>query len=311
MSLIEFKNVTKVYQKDFWSKKLFAVNNLSFSVPEKSITGFVGPNGAGKTTSIKMAIGLVRPTSGSVSIRGISSHEPNARHKVAYVSEQPYFYHHLSVAESLAFTYKLNRFPNHKLAAECTRVLAAVQLQGNEQTRINTMSKGMQQRLNMAHALLGDPDIFIFDEPMSGLDPLGRRLFRDLFRTLAGQEKCVFFSTHILEDIESLCDFVVVLSRGSLHYAGNVADLLSKHTSGIEIDVPRLSADVAAALTSQGCEITYPANTRNSIFVPGSVNVQTCQNFLYTNKIFPYAIRPRTSSLESVLYAVEDKEPRS
>ncbi len=169
------------------------------------------------------------------------------------------------------------------------------------------MSKGMQQRLNMAQALLGDPDIFIFDEPMSGLDPLGRRLFRTIFRHLAKEGKCVFFSTHILEDIEQACDKVVVLSRGSISYAGGVKELLDKYNSGTELIVPQLSNELMEKLAAKGCTITEHDSMHHALFVPIDNNIAECQDLLHENKIYPSAITPHTHSLESILYASEEE----
>ncbi len=303
MSLLELKKVSKLYRNHFWDKQVPAVTDLSFSVREKSVTGFIGPNGAGKTTCIKMLLGLTRPTNGSAFIRGVPSDKPEARRKVAFVSEQPYFYRHLTVRESLTFVYTLNKFPAEKLTAEIDRVLHTVQLADKSDIKIHTMSKGMQQRLNMAHALLGGPDIYIFDEPMSGLDPLGRRLFRGLFHNLAKNEKCVFFSTHILEDIESLCDQVIVLDKGKKVYAGGVNELLSRNTAGTEVRVAGLTDGHMAGLGTQGYEITDLDEGHHVVFVPADKSVESCQKYLYANNIFPSAIHPRAASLESILYA--------
>lgn len=306
MPLLELKNVSKSYRNHFWNKQVPAVTDLTFSISEKSITGFIGPNGAGKTTSIKILLGLIRPDKGYSFIRGVPSQNPLSRNKVAYVSEQPCFYTHLTTIESLTFLYTLNKFPKEKLHSEIERVLAAVKLTGTENKKINAMSKGMQQRLNMAQALLGDPDIFIFDEPMSGLDPLGRRLFRTVFRQLAKEGKCIFFSTHILEDVEQLCDNVVVLSRGSISYAGGVKDLLDKYNSGTELIVPKLSHELMETLETKGCTITEHDSAHHALFVPIDNDINECQDFLHNNKVYPTAITPRTHSLESILYASEE-----
>jgi len=302
MNVIEFNNATKIYLKGFFRKKITAVKNLSFTLSEPGITGFIGPNGAGKTTSIKMLLGLVRPTSGSVSIRGISSEYPKARNKVAFVSEQPYFYPYLTIYESLAFVYKLNGYNLNKLKNEMERVLNAVHLENIGGRKINEFSKGMQQRLNMAHAIIGNPDLFIFDEPMSGLDPIGRRLFKDIFCDLADQGKSVFFSTHILEDIESFCDKVVVLSNGSLVYSGNIRPLLSRGVLGTEIVVKNLTDENTDVLSGMKFEISTFDNEEYMIFIPSGGDVDKCQEYLYSNHIYPVSIKPRVKSLESILY---------
>jgi len=302
MPLLELTKVSKSYRNHFWNRAVPVITDLSFSVPEKGITGFIGPNGAGKTTSIKILLGLLKPTQGSAFIRGIPSDRPEARKKVAFVSEQPCFYHHLTARESLTFVYKLNRFPPDRLNPEIDRVLQTVQLPAIGDKKIHTLSKGMQQRLNMAHALLGDPEIYIFDEPMSGLDPLGRRLFRELFRDLARKDKCVFFSTHILEDIELLCDHVIALDKGKKVYAGTLSELLARNTAGSEIRVTAVPENSITELHELGYTISEVDENTLVIFIPADKDVLSCQKFLYEKNIFPAAITPRSSSLESILY---------
>lgn len=302
MSILKFDNVTKIYKKGFFEKKIPAVQNLSFAAEGKKITGFVGPNGAGKTTSIKMLLGLVRPTSGVITIKGITAQDPHARRSVAYVSEQPYFYPYLSIQESLQFSYRLCGYNPADLTREIQRVLHLVQLSDIAQKKIHELSKGMQQRLNMAHALVGNPEIFIFDEPMSGLDPIGRRLFREIFRSLSQQGKCIFFSTHILEDIESLCDSVVVLSKGNLVYAGDIDQLLSRGILGTEILVEGLQAKHLDYLGLCGTTVTSVDSSKSLIFIPTTDTPQKSLQYLVTQNIYPISIKPRMQSLESILY---------
>ncbi len=302
MNFLELKTVSKSYRNHFWSRAVPALQDLSFVVPQKGITGFVGPNGAGKTTSIKILLGLLTPTAGSAYIRGVPSHLPEARRNVAYVSEQPYFYHHLTARESLTFAYRLNRYPPDKLTAEIDRVLQTVQLTAIGDKKIHTLSKGMQQRLNMAHALLGNPSIYILDEPMSGLDPLGRRLFRDLFLDLAAKDKCLFFSTHIIEDIERLCKYVIALDKGAMVYAGSLDELLARNTAGAEIHVDAIPENIIGRLHERGYTVTTVDPDNRIIHVPTDKEAQVCQKLLYEHNIFPKTISRRTASLESILY---------
>lgn len=302
MALLEFKNLTKIYKKGFLAKKIRAINNLSFSVQENGITGFIGHNGAGKTSSIKILLGLVKPTSGSSFINGIASPLPKARKKVAFTSEQPYFYTHLSVVEQLAFVYKLNSLKIEKQQSEIERVLNVVDLFEVRNKNIHTLSKGMLQRLNMAQALLGDPDIFIFDEPMSGLDPLGRRLFRNIFIDLAGKNKCIFFSTHILEDIQSVCQNVVVLEKGSLIFQGKIKDLISENMTGTEIVVKKMANNHCNFMSSMGFEVSSLDERNQMIFIPREGNPTSCHNYLYEHKIYPLSIKPRACQLEEIFF---------
>jgi len=232
--VIELKNVTKIFNEALEEKAKIAVNDLSFSVEKGGITGFIGPNGAGKTTAIKMILGLVRPTKGSISLMGMPASDKKSRQKVTFVSEQPYFYEHLTAYETLKFICHLKRFPKDKIDGEIARVLEIVEMSENAKRRVKSFSKGMQQRLNMAQSLIGNPELIIMDEPMSGMDPLGRRLFRQLFKDLAAQGITIFFSTHIVEDIEALCDRIVVLADGKLHLQGNVAEIVNSAGTSLE-----------------------------------------------------------------------------
>jgi len=261
--VIELTHVTKIFNKALEEKAKTAVSDLSFSVEAGGITGFIGPNGAGKTTSIKMILGLYLPTTGSVTLMGKPAQTPQARNEVAYVSEQPYFYEHLSAEETLVFIYQLKQLPPRAMANEIERVLNIVELTPHRKGRVKKFSKGMQMRLNMAQALLGNPKLIIMDEPMSGLDPLGRRLFRSLFKKLADQGITIFFSTHVIEDIETICDRIVVLSKGKLHYMGDVATLVQSTKIGTEYHLPPLEPKVAQKLSQldNSTLTTNPDNT--------------------------------------------------
>jgi len=302
MSLIEFQKVTKIYRKGFRAIKVPSVVDLSFTVEEGRIVGFVGPNGAGKTTSIKMMMGLVRPTSGTILIQGKKAPAPESRTGISFLSEQPYFYDHLTVLESLHFAYRLNRLAPHRMQEEIRRVLEKVKLTDAQKKKVREMSKGMQQRLNMAQALLGDARIYILDEPMSGLDPIGRTLFRSIFRELVSQGKSIFFSTHILDDIEQVCDSVVVLSKGKLTYQGAIADILDKGFIGTDIRVDTVSDAVRTHLLAAGFDVTDPFPGTSLIFIPAGKDPRTCQELLYERKIFPKSIESRRTSLEALLY---------
>ena len=260
------------------------------------------PNGAGKTTTIKMILGLVRPGRGGVTIDGRSAADPRSRIQVAYVSEQPYFYDYLTVVESMRFLGQLRGVADTALAKQISEILERLGLAEHAGKKVRTLSKGNQQRLNFAQALLGDPSIFILDEPMSGLDPLGRRLFREIFRDLAGRGKTIFFSTHILEDFESLCERVLVLSRGRKVYDGPIPALLEAGFTGTELTVPRLDGAARSYFATAGCICADPLPGATTIFVPKEGDLRSVQQWLAEKEIFCAAIARRTGSLETLLY---------
>ena len=309
MSIITLKEVTKTYKKGFRGIPFKAVDKLCVSVEENRITGFVGPNGAGKTTTIKMVMGLVKPDEGSIKIRNTDASLPLSRSKVAYVSEQPYLYRHLSVKETLCFFSRLIGLEKSKIQREVGRVLEIVELTGKEKMRIKDMSKGMQQRLNMACGLLGDPDLFILDEPMSGLDPPARRLFRNLFLELGRAGKTIFFSTHILEDIETVCEDVVVVDKGTLRYSGEVVTLLEKGYIGTELTISSIADELVEILKDRNWSVTCNPDGSYRIFLSEETELMECQNVLYQHGVFCSSVVRRTMPLENLLYdnIVENK----
>ena len=280
MNAFELTNVSKWYRKDFWASRKCAVSNVSFVVKKERVTGFIGPNGAGKTTSIKMIMGLVIPDSGTVTLYGVKAGLPQSRSGIAYLSEQPYFYGHLTVEESLRFAGDLLGLAKTTMGSEIERVLSLVDLTGNNRSKVKGLSKGMQQRLNMAQALLGKPHTLILDEPMSGMDPPGRRLFRMLFKKLADDGVTIFFSTHILDDVEAGCDDVVVLSKGALYYSGKVESLLEKGLQGEDMVVCGLTDDCVKKVAAVGCQVSEVKEHYQTIFVPTGTDSEMVQDIL-------------------------------
>lgn len=311
MNIIELKDLTKVYRKGFRARKIPAVVNMNFSVKKNRVTGFVGPNGTGKTTTIKMITGLVRPTRGTVEINGVNSFSPHSRKGVSYLSEQPCFYGHLNVVEALSFAANLLGIPPKKIDSEIDRVLNIVEMAEKKTVKVKELSKGMQQRINMAQSLLGNPHIMVLDEPMSGMDPPGRKLFRSIFSDLKSQGKTIFFSTHVLDDIEAVCEDVVVLSKGKLVYSGGVKELLQTGYLGKEMVVSGGIETEKEALKDMGCSITQRDND-TVIFVPENKDYHAVQHFMFSKGRSFTSIKSSSKSLEELLYRSEqDMEHKS
>lgn len=303
MNTIEVRQITKIYRKGFRGIKVPAVVDLSFNVGNGKITGFVGPNGAGKTTTIKMITGLVFPTSGTVLLNGKSVADVKARRGVAYLTEQPYFYAHLTVSEMLDFSARLIQLPSSSVSGEIDRVLELVEMNHKRTAKIRELSKGMQQRINMASALLGSPHTLILDEPMSGMDPPGRRLFRKLMTRLNREGCTLFFSTHVLDDVETLCDDVVVLQQGKLVYSGMVASLLEQGFTGTEIVIGTIGETLQSELKNAGCTFA-PATAENGsiVTIPKNGSLSDVQKLLCENGCYPKSIQQRSMTLEELLY---------
>src|ERR1700751_2828003 len=236
MNAIEILGLEKTYSVGFWRKRpKCALRPLHLTVEEGEIFGFLGPNGAGKTTTLKMLMGLVFPTGGSARILGMDVNDPQVKAQIGFLPEQPYFYNYLTARELLEYYGRLSGIVGKDLSPRVEKVLGRVGLPDVRGVQLRKFSKGMLQRVGIAQAILHEPKIVFFDEPMSGLDPMGRREVRDLMEQLKQEGKTVFFSTHILSDAEALCDRVAVIHQGELRGVGAVADLTSSVHGKVEI----------------------------------------------------------------------------
>ena len=228
MAILKFQDVEKALPFGFWLRKKEVLRGVSLSVEQGEIYGFLGPNGAGKTTSIKCLLGLLFPDSGSVELFGDPGPTLAARHRLGYLPEQPYFYPHLKGRELIEYFGRLFGLRGAVLHNKAEQLLAMVGLPDDGEKLIGQYSKGMLQRLGVAQALVNDPDLVIFDEPMSGLDPIGRREVKDLIMSVKERGATVFFSSHILSDAEALCDRVGLLVNGKLRFERKIDDLLDE-----------------------------------------------------------------------------------
>ena len=236
MAAIEILGLEKTYSVGFWHKQpKCALRPLHLAVAEGEIFGFLGPNGAGKTTTLKLLMGLVYPTGGSARILGMEINDPQMKAQIGFLPEQPYFYDYLTAAELLEYYAQLSGVAPRERHHRVHEVLGQVGLPDAGGVQLRKFSKGMLQRVGIAQAILHDPKVLFFDEPMSGLDPMGRREVRDLMVQLKQKGKTVFFSTHILSDAESLCDRVAIIHRGELRGVGAVADLTASVEGRVEI----------------------------------------------------------------------------
>ena len=224
--VLAVSDLAKTFRKPFTGRAVEAVRGVSFAVERGEIFGFLGPNGAGKTTTIKMLTGLIAPTRGSASIFGIPAPSPEAMGRVGFLPENPYVYPYLTPREFVALCGRLSGLGGASLDARVARVLERVGIAYAMDRAVRTMSKGMLQRVGLAAALVHEPELLVLDEPMSGLDPVGRKEVRDLIEGEQRAGRTVFFSSHILSDVEMLCDRVCILRRGEVVVAGRMDELL-------------------------------------------------------------------------------------
>src|SRR5262245_1747924 len=236
MHAIEIQDLSKDYAVGFWKKQLRpALKSLSLTVNAGETFGFLGPNGAGKTTTLKLLMGIIFPSSGSARILGKDCMDPEVKRKVGFLPEQPYFYDYLSATELLDYYARLSGVAPEGRKQRIDVLLERVGLGDVGSKQLRKFSKGMLQRVGIAQAIVHDPELIFLDEPMSGLDPLGRHEVQELIQSLKDQGKTIFFSTHILSDAEALCDRVAVIHKGELRGIGVVNDLRSSVAGTSEV----------------------------------------------------------------------------
>jgi ABC-2 type transport system ATP-binding protein len=231
-----------------WLKRRRVLRGLSFEVRANEIFGYLGPNGSGKTTTLKILMGLLLPDRGSVTILGSALASPAWRHRAGFLPENPYFYDYLSAREYLDYVGRLFGMPAALRTQRARELLQLVGLQRSADLSLRRYSKGMTQRLGIAQALVNDPEVVFLDEPMSGLDPIGRHLVRQIILELKERGKTVFFSTHILSDAETLCDRVALLRSGELLKVGRLDEILGLEVSHMELLVSGLPEAALARL---------------------------------------------------------------
>jgi ABC-2 type transport system ATP-binding protein len=249
--IVSVEDVTKDVRPGFGLRRKRVLHGISFCVREGEIFGFVGPNGAGKTTTLKLLMGLIRPTSGRARVLGHDVGETAFRRHVGFLPENPYFYDYLTGRETLEFYAKLCGVPRARRGPRIDELLERVGLSHAADARLRTYSKGMQQRVGIAQALVHDPDVVFLDEPMSGLDPIGRKDIRDLVLRLRDQGKTVFMNTHILHDVELVCDRVAIIVAGRIRYEGAIQDFVEVGERQTDVLVEGLPAEAAARVEEE------------------------------------------------------------
>jgi ABC-2 type transport system ATP-binding protein len=245
---IETEGLTKDFFVGFWRPRPYrALDALTLSVAPGEVFGFLGPNGAGKSTTLKLLMQLIYPTSGEARILGKPAGDVGVRQRIGFLAENPYYYDYLTAEEVLAYFARLFGFRGADVTARVARVLDEVGIAAERRMRLRQFSKGMLQRVGLAQALINEPELVFLDEPMSGLDPLGRRQVRDLILRLKQRGCTVFFSSHILSDAEALCSRVAIMAQGRLVASGALSELAQFELKGWELVV----SDVGEALRAQ------------------------------------------------------------
>ncbi len=246
--MLEILDVKQSFRTGFWLKQTEVLKGITFTVPAKSVFGFLGPNGAGKTTLIHLITGIKRPSQGQILLDGVPAHEKAAKVRIGYLPERPYFYDHLTGEKLLQFFGRLTGMADREIESRIPSVLESVGMLHARKLELKKYSKGMLQRIGIAQAIIHSPQFLVLDEPMSGLDPVGRKEIRELILSLAREGRTIFFSSHVIPDVEAICDSVAMIRKGELIGCGSVNQFLSRESNPVEIGFSRLPLEQAKGL---------------------------------------------------------------
>ena len=296
---IRTEQLSKTFRVGFWARKVKAVEDLSFQVRSGEIFGLLGPNGAGKTTTIKMLLSFVRPSRGRASIAGHAAGSLAARKAVGYLPENPALYEFLTGEEYLRFAGRLAGLSRRDARAQARVLVERVGLAGRADRTVRKFSKGMVQRLAIAQALIGDPPIVVLDEPMSGLDPIGRKDVRDLIFELRRQGRTVLFSTHILSDVEAICDTVGIMIGGRLTDCGALSNLLQPGVRAVELVARAIPEDVVRGLVQGGAE-AMQRDGATVLTLPSEARAQEAVRAIVAAGGVLVSLSPHRDTLESL-----------
>jgi ABC-2 type transport system ATP-binding protein len=293
---IRIDNLQKSFRLGFIPKTRPILKGITFSVREGEIFGYLGPNGAGKTTTIKCILSLIHPDAGTIEIFGRPHLSPRSRQSLGFLPENPYFYDYLTASEFLAFTADLFGLDRAEKEARIARLLKVVGLERAAGLPLRKFSRGMLQRVGLAQALINDPRLVILDEPLGGMDPLGRKEIRDIIVRFKAEGKTVFFTSHILQDIEMICDRVAIIVGGRIVKEGGLRDLVSEKVLFTEVTVSGISPEIFAGLG----ENVSTQGDRVLLKVYDEAKVNDVLTLVHDRQGRLVSLSPRTETLEDI-----------
>jgi ABC-2 type transport system ATP-binding protein len=307
--ILKTEALRKTFKVGFWGRQVTALEGLDLEVRQGEVFGFLGPNGAGKTTTLKILMGLIYPTGGQAWLFGKPIGDRDSKARLGFLPESPYFYDYLTGAEFLRFYADLFGLSGPIVNRRIGELLELVGMTHARDLQLRKFSKGMLQRIGIAQALINDPELVVLDEPMSGLDPIGRKEIRDLILRLKEEGKTIFFSSHILHDAEMLCDRVSILVKGRLVAMGRVSDLIgAASTHSIEVLVEGLGSEGVAQVKPFTEKVTVTGD-RALLTLKGQQSVSEVLERIRTAKAKLISLTPQNSSLED-LFMREVREQR-
>lgn len=299
-NVVQIQDIRKVFRVGFWGRRVTAVDQVSLDIRRGEVFGFLGPNGAGKTTAIKILMGLIYPTSGMARIFGHPVGDPQAKAKLGFLPESPYFYDYLTSREFLRFYGHLFSVWGKSLDKRVDDLLELVGMTHARDLQLRKFSKGMLQRVGIAQALINDPELVVLDEPMSGLDPIGRKEVRDLIFRLKESGKTVMFSSHILHDAELLCDRVAMIMKGRLVACGPVTELIEQGaTHHVEVVIDHLPPEGLEHLRPLSEKIVTQGS-RVMVVLKSPQQVDGALDIIRASKAALVSLTPHKSSLEEL-----------
>lgn len=297
--MIFLEDVCKSYKTDLLKPKKMVLNKVSFEIKKGSITGFLGANGAGKSTIIKLIMGFIHLDQGKIFFDpSLGESKKSIYSKIGFLPERPYFYPHLSGREFLTYLAGLDEIAHFTVQEKIEIYSERLDLKDHLDKKINNYSKGMMQRLGLISCLVHDPLILILDEPLSGVDPVGRKEIKEILLELNDRGKTIFFSSHILSEVEEICDRLVILDAGNLKFSGNKIDLLPKKNSFIIKfwgKVEKINPNLILDIKNKG---------ENIIIETPEEMLQECLNEILAQKSILYSINRKNSSIDEAIYGI-------
>lgn len=306
--MIKTIDLCKTYVKRV-QEKVYALKSLNLEIKKGEIFGFLGPNGAGKSTTIKLILDIIKPTSGKVHLLNIDAANPESRKRVGYLPENPSFYDYLTAEELLWFAGRTHNIDGDIIAKKTGELLELLDLTEAKSTPLRKYSKGMVQRAGLAHALIHDPDLLILDEPSSGLDPIGRRKVADLLLDLKNRGKTIFFSSHILHDVETICDKVGIIAEGELRFCGKLSEVLHQSFQGFEVVVQNVSDEIFKEILEKEINCHREGDTVRLTVLEN--DLWQLIEFIKSRNLSLFAVEPKRKTLEGLFLELINKSKGS